>query len=754
MKRFLSITALALLIAASGFAQSKEEKAFRVSMAKKLTAFAKKALKNFPHKAKLIYLMVISEYDPDNAHAHKALGHKRQGAIWQPTPGFKFPRVDKPNPGAAKALMNDYVKLSRELVRAHKDMARKYQKAGRTDMAQFHYKRILRFAPDDQDAKKSLDLVGVRDGLSGTSDEQEMYKRGVKIADIAKLEGAKDYPVERLEDSNRHPVLERAKVDYISVKSEHFILRGDYSEDILREAAVWSERAYRVVECAYEGFEDKFRGDTSKWRCTQFSFFKSKDTYLQILNANRHLFSSKESFEFIKEYTTGTTLRDLGVSASSSKKGVCDGAVRRVAQSYSVLGAAALHEGIGHTFVGMLLRNNRTFLVDRKEQIGTQTEEEEIARFSPDMDMWEELAIEQAWKKAQLPAVRLPLIRADKFDDVMRIKAWSFCHYLVLRDPGLLRHLSMTARFKNVIDIEESFTDTAGVSLAQLDKEWKDFFTGATPVMRAIANRKDPMMAVSKDVKKWLNAINAVRKKTFHAAPVNWSARFSTRCKDHANYLIDNKLSGPEQEQRQDPQMPGSTHEGNMFAQMAMVSTRAKDPKKLFEEWMTYPGYRDLFMVRPLKTIGIYADKNVLVLNVVQGLVRVRARSFHLYPKHRMGRIPNKVKVKDLGPELAAVLERAGHGGLKEVGFPLSLHFGNSTRLHDRDIKCHVTVNARKKAPGILHIADDGSHRRTASPGLVVFYPIPPIKKGAEVKVVWTFKHGDRLESVNATFTH
>ncbi|MCA8956024.1 MAG: hypothetical protein KDC87_08115, partial [Planctomycetes bacterium] len=245
-----------------------------------------------------------------------------------------------------------------------------------------------------------------------------------------------------------------------------------------------------------------------------------------------------------------------------------------------------------------------------------------------------------------------------------------------------------------------------------------------------------------------------VREKTYRAAPVNWSARFSSRCKHHADYLLQNNLQGPDQEQRQDPQLPGSTHEGNMFAQMAMVSTRARDPKKVFAEWMCYPGYRDLFMVATLKTIGIYQEKDVLVLNVVQGLVTPRAQQFHLYPKHGMGRVPASVKVADLGPELKAFLTKHGKGDLEEVGFPLSLHFGNTTKLHDMGIKCRVRVNDREDAPGLLHIADDGTHRRTASPGLVVFYPIPPIRKGAKVTVVWNFKYGDRLESLNATYSH
>ena len=62
--------------------------------------------------------------------------------------------------------------------------------------------------------------------------------------------------------------------------------------------------------------------------------------------------------------------------------------------------------------------------------------------------------------------------------------------------------------------------------------------------------------------------------------------------------------------------------------------------------------------------------------------------------------------------------------------------------------------NGRKDAPGILHIADDGSHRRTASPGLVVFYPLDPIRKGSEVRVDWTFEDGKRLERFNATYHH
>ena len=144
------------------------------------------------------------------------------------------------------------------------------------------------------------------------------------------------------------------------------------------------------------------------------------------------------------------------------------------------------------------------------------------------------------------------------------------------------------------------------------------------------------------------------------------------------------------------------------------------------------------------------------MINATQGLVTPRRQAFYMYPKEGFTKVPNQVKVADLGPEMKAFLARNNHADKKVLGFPLSLHFGNSGRMPKRDtIKCKVTVNGRKNAPGLpLYFGDDGSHRRTASPGLVVFYPLDPIRKGSEVRVDWIFEDGKRLERFNATYHH
>ena len=37
-------------------------------------------------------------------------------------------------------------------------------------------------------------------------------------------------------------------------------------------------------------------------------------------------------------------------------------------------------------------------------------------------------------------------------------------------------------------------------------------------------------------------------------------------------------------------------------------------------------------------------------------------------------------------------------------------------------------------------VSDGGSHRRTSAPGMVVFYPLEPLRKGVELRVIWTYE--------------
>ncbi len=68
------------------------------------------------------------------------------------------------------------------------------------------------------------------------------------------------------------------------------------------------------------------------------------------------------------------------------------------------------------------------------------------------------------------------------------------------------------------------------------------------------------------------------------------------------------------------------------------------------------------------------------------------------------------------------LFENAGHTGLEEVGYPISLHhFGNGGLPGNRDSYKVVIRCQGEEVEGLMHIADGSGNRRTAGPGMAVF---------------------------------
>ena len=745
MLRWTLIFSFVFCLASLSFAQSKEETKLNERQAKTLHSYAEGAFKaGFPKVAKKIWLMLLSEYDPEHKEARKALGYEKLGNSWAVTPGFAYPKDDNPDPRKAAQLQKDWESTASKLAREHQKLAEDYAKAGRTDMAHRHFEKVIFFDPTNEGAQAALEHKAVA-GLTGTDLEQTLYDRSKKIERAVAEEARKDYPVEALPADNKHPFLEKARIPYTSVQSEHFTVRGDFEPELLMEAARYGERAIRVMQVVTEGYTG-FNTDPKRW-VREWAFFQDGDTYKQVLNANAELMDPA-SLKFRVEQTRGSMLQGEGMalelSAPQNEQGVYDGSVRNVAQAHSGLRQPGLTEGIGHTIVGMMFNNNRAFIVDRQEQLRTTTGEEDLDRYSPNMDTWKDLALEAAWKLGDgVPAASLPLIDAAKFTDDARIKSWSFCDYVVRRDPTLLLSLDKLADQNHPIEVDKKFTElNDGLSVAQLEKEWKDFWTEATPVLRAIRNNTEPLSAVSKDVQQWLSAFNEARKAQTQTE-VTWSSDYSARCREHTEYLIANpELRGPAHEQTQDINLTGGTHIGAMFAEMAVVETNAGKPKDVFKRWLDFPGYRDTILNYRLRTIGLYSQDGVLVMDVIRGVGRAPEGKGGLvvYPSASRLAVPNSLKVADLGPELVAQLEKHGRGSQTEVGYPITLHqFGNGGLTGNREsYSCRVTIMG-KEVEGFVHIADGGANRRTSAPGMVVFYPFEPLRKGVEVEAVWTF---------------
>jgi len=291
------------------------------------------------------------------------------------------------------------------------------------------------------------------------------------------------------------------------------------------------------------------------------------------------------------------------------------------------------------------------------------------------------------------------------------------------------------------------------VTVAQLDKEWEDFWTGASPVLKAIQNNTPPLQAVSKGVDKWLEAFNAARKE-WQATPAAWSANLSTRCKEHAEYLARNKdLKSPADIHTQSVELGGS-YVGSMFAEMALVELGASvaNAKKMFEKWVYLPGYRDALINNSILTVGMYVEGNILVVNAVSGLGAPKAAhaGYTYFPRKHDAIFEGSVPVADLGPDVQKLLAKHGRGEQKVVGFPVSVHFGTGIGADRNSFTCTMVGPKGERIEGAL-LFDDGTARPATAPGVVVFYPFDPLPKG-QIGFAFSWRAGDTMAQAKGHF--
>lgn len=746
-----SLVALSLL---AGATAQNEEADFNARQAKALNAFAKKAFdKGFPRIAKVVWMQVHKLYDPDNAEAWTALGYVKIGAGWNPDPKRPYPTTDTGSGAEGQPLQRQYEELKKNLANQHRAQAEKVGKAGRTDLALHHWRMVLRWVDNDAQAQKALEHREVG-GVTGTALEQTLFDRSKLMEKAVEEQSKIDYEVKRVTTPVECKVLDAAQVKYITVTSEHFTLHGDAAEEEnLLQALKWAERALRVCKVAFPWqFPDE------AWKTIDWGAFTAKETYHQVLRANK-----VPNLEWALEHTGGMTIGRTRVNTNNGPQTLFDGCVRQVAQYYSGFNADSFSEGIGHTLVGMIFNNNRLHSVDLEKQQGTSASEEDREYQSPDFDVWKNLNLELAWRSTGgVPARDLPFCETAKFTNEQRIKAWSFCDYMLRRDPEMLRAMNQMAgelaakRVKQPPEFEKLFSEKyPDVTIAQLDKEWEDFWTGASPVMKSIQNNTPPLQAISKGVDKWLEAFNAARKE-HNATPVLWSATLSTRCKEHAEYLKANKdQRGPAKQHTQSVELGGS-YLGSKFAEMAIVETKANlgNAKKMFENWVNLPGYRDALLNNYLLTIGLYTDGEIFVMNAVSGLGEPKAANvgWNYFPRKHDVTLEADVAVADLGPDVEALLAKHGKADTKKVGQPITMHFGGTTGLGNRaSYTCSVTTGKGEKIEGAL-LFPDGVHRTSTAPGVVAFIPFEPLPKG-QINFVWSFGDSEKQQTAKGHFT-
>lgn len=760
-----SFVLVAFLALAGALPAQKDEPTFMRAAAERLDAYALRCFRaKYPLRAREIWQEVIRDYDPDDEAARKALGFLRVGSSWAPDSRFEYPTKDEPDPAVARILQKSWESLAEDLGEGHRELAKVMLDAGMPERAKYHFERTLRFLPEDptaiaQSGRRSFE------GLFGSDLELDLLERSRKIdRNVARLLET-DYDVKPVDSGTTHKLIDRASVPYRGFESEHFVVWGDWSDDVLIECAKYAERSLEFCGELYEGYERfKWPVRTGKF---QYAFFQSRETWADVLRANADRFQPG-TLEFTIQNTSATGMGSgpdhVKICGFDNEASTHDMSVRGVAQAYAGLGADALVEGVGHAVVGWFFGRNLIFSVGQERGDGrTTTDANREAKLKlPDLSVWEELAVELAWDRTDTPAARLPLISAADFSSEDRIKSWAFCDYLLRRDPSLLKILDSTRSTSNVNQVATAFEKaTDGLSLAALDEEWRRFWTDDTPILRAIKNKETPLEAISKKAPAFLEEFNDLRVE-FRKEPVAWSAEYSADCKAHADYLLLNKRErGPIEEHTEDPEKQGGSLKGKQFAEQALVSTSARDPRKTFEDWLDWPGYRDAVLNGTLKVVGVYVESNVLVMDVVRGQTGLDLQTtqypFGVKPGSGLSQnvqpglmVPTEVTLSDLGPDVEELLATAAKKERqrlsKKIGYPISLHFFRTGALPPaHSIRCEVRENDEDLVPGVVHVADGGRSRRASAPGLVVFYPFQPLSRGRAYTVEWSFdSRGER----------
>lgn len=722
-------------------AQVDPAAAFFADAAKKLDAYAEACFDaGYPQRAEEIWREVIALYDGNDPGARKALGYTQVGSSWAVDTAFVYPSAGTPSLAKAKALRSRWDRLAQELAQGHLRVAEAYAAAGDTDKANEQYDRTLRFQPGDPKAAAARGVANV-DGYFGTNLEVDLLQRSrlVKraVAEVLEMK-IKVEPV-----SEPHPIFERAGVKGLAFQGPNIACYGDLDADVLQEAVRMAERSLQLCKLVFDGYVT-FPGPKL---IHHLGFVKDEAGYVNVIESNRDLLGP--GFEFVMKHKPATILRrgphSLSLMIGRAPATVYDMSARWIAQTYSGFTTDALEEGIGHTIVGLLTGKNLAFVIGEEKQEGTRAgRARELKLQIPDIAVWQELAIDTAWENTSVPAAQLPFLQAASFPTEGRVKAWSFCHYLLLRDPELMRKLDrMPADSRSPYELRAKFTAVANVHIDAVDRGWRDFWTKDTPLLREIrGGEATPLEAVSQEVPAWLDAFNGVRRDltksvaNLKLAEVAWSEAYSDDCKLHLDYLEKNRSErGPDREDTEVLGKEGASARGKTFAEGALIHYGGGKPDKVVAGWIHLPGYRHILLDPRLGVVGCFATRNAVVIDVHRG--RGGERGGSSYPFNNQKEVPVDIDLALLGDRVADLLAKRGAKRTKKLGYPLTLHFyepGTMDVTEGRYV-CNLR-QGKDEVEGIVDIAHSGTARTTGA-GLLVFYPLAPLKRGSEYTGEW-----------------
>ncbi|MFT4842573.1 MAG: ribosome-binding protein aMBF1 (putative translation factor) [Planctomycetota bacterium] len=687
------------------------------------------------------------DYDPEDKRAREKTGFLQVGAAWRVDgDALVLDRNLKGKRGKISKIDRDLEKLTKILLKEHRELAEAWGEAGDKLRAGKHWQQVLRLVPGDEQAAQ---LLAIREfeGFSGTDHELRMLRRGRAIHLASDWLNRFEFPVTDLKDQ-RLPLLEAAGLAHSGVQTEFFRVWGSIPVTDLEVIARDCERSLLLAHTMFgvstgEIFKPR--------RLRNYVFVKDQGEYAAMLDVCKNQFP-EDRFVFLRDSVDMCFLTHGGESLRVHKSNlglpVCrDHAVRGVMQDAVGVKADGLWEGLGHAACGFLFGQTLCFMEEQLKEITSASHTKR--RLAPDLETWMKIATESAWSKSDTRTSEIVLIKAARFTNEQRVKSWAICHYFAHWRPQYIVELDAckTEFIRTPPDIEKEFLRRTGYELPKIDSEWRSFWARGAQLRTAMTrdplpNKKAKNRKAVERSRGLVDAINQVRAES-RVGPLGWyldaSPDFvSVRRYEKALAAAEKELKkriksakGKKYEPVEFPALPASVGK-------TVLWSRTKQAADVVQEWLRNPVYRNSLLAPGRDLVSVPSDTGGFLVGIAYPMQPTKRGEPLIWPRHEQSSVVGQIKVADLDPRARAAVLKAGIAADAVVGMPLSMHFA---RKIDKGvlgrIGCRLFERNRPIESVIVRYNELGPAGGPIIEGMIVCVPKEPLKSGKLIEARW-----------------
>lgn len=692
------------------------------------------------------------DYDEGDKRAREKTGFVPVGDAWRvDSEALVFDRNLKGKKSKISKVERNLKKLTKKLLAEHRKLAEGWTKAGVPDKAARHWQRVLRFVPGDRKAAQAL-AIREFEGFVGMEHDLTMLRRGRAIHLACDWLNRHEFPVTDLKDL-RLPLLEAAGLEHSGVETEFFKVWGTLAVGDLEIIARDCERALLLSHTIFGVSTGEVFVPA---RRRNLVFVKDQGEYAEMINVCKDQFSA-DRLAFLRDAVDmcflnhgGESLRvhksDMGMPVSR------DQAVRGVMQDAVGVDTDGLWEGLGHAACGFLFGQTLCFLEDQLTEITAASHVKR--RLAPDLETWMKIATESAWSKSDTRTSEIVLIKAARFTNEQRVKAWAICHYFSHWHPEYILELdrSKTESIRTPPDIEKEFLRRTGYELPRIDSEWRTFWARGAKLRAAMTrdplpNKKAKTRKAVERSRSLVDAINYCRA----ASRIGPLGYYIDASPDFLSVRRYEKalLRAEKEEAKRKKKAKGKKYESVVFPKLpaavgkTVLWSRAETPENAVLTWLSNPRYRDGLLAPGRDLFAVPADLGGFLLGIAYPVNPTVRGEPMVWPRDRQLGVVGKVRVADLGERARRTVIAAGVAEDAVVGMPVSLHFCRKIDAKlMAQIKCTLFErNVPKKGIVVRYCdaiaAGEGAPACEAVDGLVACIPVTPLSSGRVVEVRW-----------------